>query len=658
VPKWEVVKAVVGIAADQPEVKKQIEQINEARTAFDDRAANIAEAVGVEKDDLERAITTSTISGIREATKNWWGLRRGVRLWLPLTVALLIAGVLFFGITSALSQLNLAPALDAITTALAAIGGLLVVLAGSFAYPAGRVIALVRATRKATDNLVDDAKKQRRANLQSARTEAEKRAAAADLNAADARKKLDALREQLLATDPSRKMATFIKRRQASEDYRSRLGVVAKARDDFEQLTDLLAKQAKVEATPAAATAEDKAAAELFAPIDRIVLYIDDLDRCKESDVVAVLQAVHLLLAFKLFVVVVAVDPRWLLYSLRVTSHVLAGAQPTEKEEEDESGWEATPLNYLEKIFQIPYALRPMGKSGFEALVTDLVPKTVGSTNGSTRGAAGGAEPDLPAETNGTGPTGSPNQAGGRTGTGNEPTPALQTPPQSQGPTSSTPTGTPTETTQSADAQAKARQVRLVDLDPADLDITNAERSFMVELHSLIGTPRSAKRFVNVYRLFKASTPAAKRAELAEPALHRPILLLFAVLTGYPSEATTILRELMIGPKKSALWLSFVSALKEPTELTTLRTRRRPPNSSREYMAKEGLSAEKINEAERWATLQTKLARIDRVTGPMPAIAFAPWAPRVARYGFESSRVLISDDSAPRQEPAAEPVSA
>ena len=50
--------------------------------------------------------------------------------------------------------------------------------------------------------------------------------------------------------------------------------------------------------------------------VHRIVLYIDDLDRCPPAIVVKVLQAVHLLLAFPLFVVVVAVDARWLAKSL------------------------------------------------------------------------------------------------------------------------------------------------------------------------------------------------------------------------------------------------------------------------------------------------------------------------------------------------------
>lgn len=44
---------------------------------------------------------------------------------------------------------------------------------------------------------------------------------------------------------------------------------------------------------------------------DRILLYIDDLDRCPPKKVVEVLQAIHLLLGFPLFVVLVAVDERW-----------------------------------------------------------------------------------------------------------------------------------------------------------------------------------------------------------------------------------------------------------------------------------------------------------------------------------------------------------
>src|SRR5262245_42386878 len=104
--------------------------------------------------------------------------------------------------------------------------------------------------------------------------------------------------------------------------------------------------------------------------IERIILYIDDLDRCPEKIVVQVLQAVHLLLAFPISIVVVGVDSRWLLHSLQ--QHSIAfrenkanGSQPAEENKH----WRSTPLNYLEKIFQIPFTLRPMKKLGFEGLI-------------------------------------------------------------------------------------------------------------------------------------------------------------------------------------------------------------------------------------------------------------------------------------------------
>jgi hypothetical protein len=42
--------------------------------------------------------------------------------------------------------------------------------------------------------------------------------------------------------------------------------------------------------------------------VRRVILYIDDLDRCPSDVVIKVLEAVHLLVALPLFVVVVAVD--------------------------------------------------------------------------------------------------------------------------------------------------------------------------------------------------------------------------------------------------------------------------------------------------------------------------------------------------------------
>jgi hypothetical protein len=92
--------------------------------------------------------------------------------------------------------------------------------------------------------------------------------------------------------------------------------------------------------------------------LDRIVLYIDDLDRCDPSLVADVLDAVHLLLALRLFVVIVGVDPRWLERSLQKRHPVLLDSTPSE------SGIPATlPADYLEKIFQLTYTLPHMSVS-------------------------------------------------------------------------------------------------------------------------------------------------------------------------------------------------------------------------------------------------------------------------------------------------------
>jgi hypothetical protein len=89
--------------------------------------------------------------------------------------------------------------------------------------------------------------------------------------------------------------------------------------------------------------------------------------------VVEVLQAIHLLLAFPLFVVVVGVDSRWLLRSLRTRYRDVLGAaddQAAHDDMSDSEHWAATPQNYLEKIFQISLCLRPMSSVGYADLAS------------------------------------------------------------------------------------------------------------------------------------------------------------------------------------------------------------------------------------------------------------------------------------------------
>ena len=108
--------------------------------------------------------------------------------------------------------------------------------------------------------------------------------------------------------------------------------------------------------------------------INRIVLYIDDLDRCPPAKVVEVLQAVHLLLAFPLFVVIVGVDARWISRSLETRYRELLRADGDgEASALARTFGTARSEDYLEKIFQIPLWLRPMEPGDVRRMVRGLL---------------------------------------------------------------------------------------------------------------------------------------------------------------------------------------------------------------------------------------------------------------------------------------------
>ena len=96
------------------------------------------------------------------------------------------------------------------------------------------------------------------------------------------------------------RLGKFIRDRAESADYEKYLGLIAMIHRDFARLSELMAPARAGEADPE------------LPRVDRIVLYVDDLDRCYPPDkVVRVLEALHLLLFFPLFIVVVGVDSRW-----------------------------------------------------------------------------------------------------------------------------------------------------------------------------------------------------------------------------------------------------------------------------------------------------------------------------------------------------------
>jgi hypothetical protein len=170
---------------------------------------------------------------------------------------------------------------------------------------------------------------------------------------------VERLNAELATITPTRVLSDFLSERARADDYRRHLGIAALIRNDFEQLSDLIRSHNSD-------VLEGKAEEDLG--MNRIILYIDDLDRCPAKKVIEVLQAVHLLLAFDLFVVVVAVDSRWLSNSLISEHPSLVGTVG------DRS---ATPRDYLEKIFQVPFWIQPLAEGDRRHLVHGLLERNL-----------------------------------------------------------------------------------------------------------------------------------------------------------------------------------------------------------------------------------------------------------------------------------------
>ncbi|MFC0780869.1 P-loop NTPase fold protein [Flavobacterium sp. HJSW_4] len=160
---------------------------------------------------------------------------------------------------------------------------------------------------------------------------------------------------------------SFIEKRANSEDYKKHLGIVSIIRKDFEILSDLLTDHRK----ETEKNRESEEFKKMFErPLERIILYIDDLDRCPEDRVVEVLEAVNLLMAFPLFIVIVGVDPRWVKTALNKKYEI-------QFQENDPNGDRISPSNYLEKIFQVPFHLKDADDLNIKNMIENLAKKKV-----------------------------------------------------------------------------------------------------------------------------------------------------------------------------------------------------------------------------------------------------------------------------------------
>jgi hypothetical protein len=362
-------------------------------------------------------------------------------------------------------------------------------------------------------------------------------------------RKIAALENELFQITPRRVMLDFIQERAGSEDYRKRLGIAALIRRDFEQLWKLIEEDNKdfINNDTGEPIEKDEHL------INRIVLYIDDLDRCPPDRVVQVLQAIHLLLAFPLFVVVVAVDSRWLSQSLNKQYEGLLSTNQSD-DTNHEMLRPATPQNYLEKIFQIPFWVRPLNESARMRIVKGMIAQPT--------------QQDV--EINADEVSTIQKQEIVIDWPQNEPI-------RKYIPTADT------------------------EMNPAGLETQDYEHEFMENLAPLLGqTPRSVKRFVNLYWLMKSIALSHSRS-FADPqsksSEYKQVLLLLAILTGLPAIEVEFFKKI----HQVELEHQVVSLVKSGARIS--------PKKIRDLVA--DLRKELESKAERSEVTMEELARLD-----------------------------------------------
>jgi WD40 repeat protein len=326
--------------------------------------------------------------------------------------------------------------------------------------------------------------------------------------AGQARERLAALEDQLAQVDAAVRLARLLKRQGDLDPYGAGRGLLGQVHRDLEQLSTDLDRLRK----------ERQLAGQLVPPpLERIILYIDDLDRCPPARVVEVLAAVHLMLALPLFVVIVAVDPRWLLEALHHHYHELFAPNAAGISIFGPGDRPATPLDYLDKIFQIPFTVRSLSAedaAGFLAALLGHDP----------------ADADQPA----VGPASGPGESADQRLAGDG-KPRYSPPGPSQPSPSSAPLAPADRPSPAVPGGEAAPGLR-----PGGLVLRAPEIEFIVRLGPLLSTPRAAKKLVNLYRLVRVGIPEEHLPTFIGLGGYQVVQILLAVLVGAPDAAPVI----------------------------------------------------------------------------------------------------------------------
>lgn len=286
----------------------------------------------------------------------------------------------------------------------------------------------------------------------------------------------------------------FVGSRLNDKDYENELGLLHRVQKDLKSLNSAISL--KVDTIYDPHLAKKKA---LFPRGDsRVYLIIDDIDRCPPDRVVEILEAAQLLVKSNLFVVILAMDLRYVTRAL-------------EKHYEDILVHDGEPsgLDYIEKIVQIPYRVRPMH------------PNSVGGYLESQMGDLVRDEPDVTPQ--------------------HDPVPKRDnTPDPDDDPKRD---GAPDGGTAKSTQSNKVESAKFDSLPPKAMQFTTEEHEALEDLCQRIDvTPRSAKRLVNVFKVMKIVW--YRRKEDPKQEKKKSILLLLALSASYPGVMRYVLKDI------------------------------------------------------------------------------------------------------------------
>jgi hypothetical protein len=473
---------------DREEIQASLREVG--LTGVGQQASDLVQSVADARETIQRG--NALITPMRQPNGWRWALMVVLAIMVGPAVSWIISR---FDVSSAT---NVAATIGAFLTALTAI----VKRGTSWLNSAIAKVEQADQRLKAKIDEVNRDAAERTAKLEIELSALSQRQHAAEEEVRAAQQRITEIQSRLSRLTPAQLLADFIAERAESGDYRRLLGLTAIIRRDFEQLSQLIEDYNNTLLNDESHEGNDGGA-----DFNRIILYIDDLDRCPPERVVEVLQAIHLLLAFPLFVVVVAVDARWLAQSLsREYRGLLAGPAVRGSLRGYTPG--ATAQDYLEKIFQIPFWVRPLDLDTRLHFVQGLF-----STMDIR--ATGGLEERSPAGT-----------------VNRDQQPVQERSLPIDGAVGKESIGETTE------APVVLTREPAVNLNPDSLSLQSEERRFMESVVPLLGrSPRAVKRFLNTYRLMKAISLSSGREFITSEEFSdfKISMLLLAIVTGLPN---------------------------------------------------------------------------------------------------------------------------